>query len=304
MVEIAYQDWTHPFLRKTDIERHREGLLVGCCAEEGEIYQGILSNPDDTLLETIAGFYDYLEVMPPECYALLPAKERFPSNRVFEMEDIVCQTIAVGKRAKKLVAAVGNTRIIEQEDMDAYCILSGKDMPPAYFRSKENMLNTFSFLDKKTAKQVVVETPNRIADLCENIEIFPDNDVQLCPLIPGAFQRIESICWKRITTLYGEHTPWEAEGRLEHELSMLHSQEASCSQLLIVRHLVQGLRRKKHLVSSSNCIAASYIAYLLEIADIDPLALNIPCETLFGLDGERDLDIVLNISGPTGTWCW
>jgi DNA polymerase-3 subunit alpha (Gram-positive type) len=255
-----------------------------------------LAGLDQGQLEKIAGFYDCLEVMPPECYRLLSAQERFPNNDVFEMEDIICKTIMLGKRANKLVAAVGNVRVMKENELDAYKILKDDDgVPPLFFRSTQDMLSAFSFLDTQTAHQIVVETPNHIADCCEEIEVLPDEP--LYPIIPNAFQTVEALCREQLQALFGDQVPETAKERLEHELSLLRDQALTCSSLLITRYLVQGLRERGRLVSSRGCIAASYVAYLLTIVDIDPLALNIPCETFVGLDGDRGPDIVLNISG-------
>ena len=77
LLEIAWQGREErPFLRKAEVSEHRTGLLVGCPGEEGEVCRGILDNLDDTRLEEIAGFYDYLSVLPPQHYGLLSTREQ------------------------------------------------------------------------------------------------------------------------------------------------------------------------------------------------------------------------------------
>lgn len=104
-----------PFLRKAEISEHRAGLLVGCPGRDGEVYRGILKNLDDTCLEEIAGFYDYLSVLPPQHYRLLSTREHAPCSEALGAEDLILKTIALGKRSGKPVAAAGNIRTANQD---------------------------------------------------------------------------------------------------------------------------------------------------------------------------------------------
>ncbi len=104
-----------PFLRKAEISEHRAGLLVGCPGRDGEVYRGILKNLDDTCLEEIAGFYDYLSVLPPQHYGLLSTREHAPGREAHSAEDLILKTIAIGSRSGRPVAAVGNVRTADQD---------------------------------------------------------------------------------------------------------------------------------------------------------------------------------------------
>ena len=104
-----------PFLRKAEISEHRAGLLVGCPGKDGEVYRGILKNLDDSRLEEIAGFYDYLSVLPPQHYGLLSTQEHAPGREAHSAEDLILKTIAIGSRSGRPVAAVGNVRTADQD---------------------------------------------------------------------------------------------------------------------------------------------------------------------------------------------
>ena len=39
----------------------------------------------------------------------------------------------------------------------------------------DEMLDAFSFLGKESAEEAVIHAPNRLADLCEKIRIFPED---------------------------------------------------------------------------------------------------------------------------------
>ena len=53
-----------PLIKKSFIQAHREGLLIGSACEQGEVFRCILERYDDAYTRHIASFYDYLEVQP------------------------------------------------------------------------------------------------------------------------------------------------------------------------------------------------------------------------------------------------
>ena len=56
-----------PRILRSEIETHREGLLVGSGCYESEVFTLAKSKSDDEL-SNIIRFYDYVEVQPMECY--------------------------------------------------------------------------------------------------------------------------------------------------------------------------------------------------------------------------------------------
>lgn len=88
LLEIARQDRERPFLRKTEIRAHRNGLLIGCPGMDGEVFRGIEDHLDDDSLEEIGGFYDYLSVLPP-CHYQQWSKPG---------KDLILKISALGKR--------------------------------------------------------------------------------------------------------------------------------------------------------------------------------------------------------------
>ena len=183
MLAIAWQGREErPFLLKSEVNEHRTGLLVGCPGKMGEVYRGILKHLDDAHLEEIAGFYDYLAVLPPQHYKRLSTQKH--TCETLGAEDLILKTIAIGKRSGKPVAAVGNKRTASQDrDMFRRSVAYGiqKDegldldtLPDILYT--EEMLNAFSFLEKELAEEIVIHVPDRLADLCEEIRIFPEGE--------------------------------------------------------------------------------------------------------------------------------
>ena len=55
-----------PRIPWSEIEKHREGLLVGSACEVGELYLAVMDDEADVVLDKIAARYDYIEVQPAE----------------------------------------------------------------------------------------------------------------------------------------------------------------------------------------------------------------------------------------------
>lgn len=243
LLEIARQDRERPFLRKTEIRAHRNGLLIGCPGMDGEVFRGIEDHLDDDILEEIGGFYDYLSVLPP-CHYQQWSKPG---------KDFILKISALGKRLGKPVAAASNARV---PDMDifsrtAYCILKDlkqEDFVPGLLGTEE-MLDSFSFLEKELAEEIVIHAPNRLADSCETICLLPEDERLLQPILPGAFETIAALCREELQIRYNSEIPVESRERLEYELTILQSSELDSSILLILYRLVHGLRRKGHLIA-------------------------------------------------------
>ncbi len=368
-----------PFLRKSEISRHRAGLLVGCPGKDGEVYRGILKNLDDARLEEIAGFYDYLSVLPPQHYRLLSTREHAPCSEAPGTEDLILKTIALGKRSGKPVAAAGNRRTANQDwgmfrssmayralkgenlvldpaflgkwlgkpaaaagntptgNQDwgmfrwgmTHCILTGEDLEislPNHLYTEEDgawdvslpdllytdeMLEAFSFLGKESAKEAVIHTPNRLADLCEGIQIFPEDKRCLQPILPGAYQTVADLCRKRLRIRYGSTIPETVWERVEYELAILQNNEWFCSVLLIGRQLIQGLQETGYPVRTiadyyfdfGYTYSYSYAAYLLGVTEVDPSAIHIPRE-LFGMPDTPDWKFALSVPEACVEECW
>ena len=367
-----------PFLRKSEISRHRAGLLVGCPGKDGEVYRGILKNLDDARLEEIAGFYDYLSVLPPQHYRFLSTQEHTSRSEALRVaEDLILKTIALGKRSGKPVAAAGNRRTANQDwgmfrssmayralkdenlvldpaflgkwlgkpaatvgntptgNQDwgvfrwgmTHYILKGGDLEislPNHLYLEEDgvwdvslpdllctdeMLDAFSFLGREAAEEVVIHVPNRLADLCEEIRIFPEDQRCFQPTLPGAFQTVADLCRKRLRIRYGSTIPETARERTEYELAILQNNEWFCSVLLIGLQLVQGLQGKGYPVCTiadyyvDSSYTYSYTAYLLGVTEVDPLTIQIPRER-FRMPDVPEWQFALNVPEECVEECW
>lgn len=64
---------------KIYLNEYREGLLIGTACDEGELFTAVMQK-DQSEVEKIAKFYDFIEVQPPALYQDLMDRELIRDN--------------------------------------------------------------------------------------------------------------------------------------------------------------------------------------------------------------------------------
>ena len=292
-----------PIMPKSEINANREGLILGSACEAGELYQAIVRGKDWEELCRIASWYDYLEIQPlsNNAFMLRPDKNGKSIARDWEqIREWNRMVVRLGEELGKPVCATGDVHFLDPED-EAYrhVLLDTKgfddaDAPnPLYFRTTEEMLEEFAYLGEEAAYRAVVSVPNEIADSIEEIRPIPEG--YFGPSLDGAEEEIEKKCRGRLNELYGESVPDAVEERLTWELAAIRKRNAAIP-MAISEKLVNTSKANGYMVTSRGCVAASFVAYLLGITNIDPFEYDLPAETFFGLDGSKWPDIDLNFA--------
>ncbi len=221
-----------PRILRSEIEKYREGLLVGSGCYESEIFIKARSKSEEELTNLI-NFYDYVEVQPPEVYDHLIQMNDFGSKS--ELINHLQKIIRVTKDAGKLIVATGDVHHLNPDDKIYREIivnqkvpgggrhpLSKKDIksiPNQYFRTTEEMLSAFSFLDKDLAKEIVITNPNKIADMAEVIEVIIETGgIPFAPKIDKSVETTTDMVYKKAKEVYGDPLPYLIEERLASEL--------------------------------------------------------------------------------------
>ncbi|GAX90562.1 PolC-type DNA polymerase III [Effusibacillus lacus] len=332
--------YRHPRVPRSLLVKYREGLLVGTACQNGELFQAILRGKNQQELTEIADFYDYLEIQPLGHYKPLLKNESISSLE--SVKDYHNQIIEIGKQLDKPVVATGDVHFLNPEDeiyRDIFLQSVGDsqagDQPPLYFMTTDEMLAAFSHMGEDTAKQIVVDNPQWIANQIEDVSPIPDK--LYTPIIEGADDELRAMCYETAHRLYGDPLPEIVEKRLEKELTSIITHGFAVIYLISSR-LVKKSLADGYLVGSRGSVGSSLVATFSDITEVNPLpphylcpsckysefiadgsvgsgfdlpdkecpqcgsklnkdGQDIPFETFLGFKGDKVPDIDLNFSG-------
>ena len=301
-----------PRIPKSELSKYREGLLVGSACEAGELYQALLNEKSDERVAKIVNFYDYLEIQPVGNNRFMIASDRVGNvNSEEDIRNLNRKIVQLGEKFGKPVVGTCDVHFMDPED-EVYrrIIMAGKgfgdadDQAPLYFRTTEEMLEEFEYLGSAKAREVVIDNPNRIADMVEKITpIRPD---KCPPVIPDSDKQLREICYNKAHSMYGENLPEVVTERLERELNSIISN--GFAGITEVNPLSPHYYCKKCHYSDfeSDEVRAYAGGCGWDMPDKacpvcgEPLVkdgFDIPFETFLGFKGNKEPDIDLNFSG-------
>ena len=273
----------HPRIPKSELSKYREGLIVGSACEAGELYQAILNDKSEERIARIVNFYDYLEIQPLGNNRFMIASDRITKVRNEEdLREINRKIVKLGEQFGKPVAATCDVHFLDPED-EVYrrIIMTGKgfsdadDQAPLYLHTTDEMLEEFEYLGSAKAREVVIETPNRIADMVERISpVRPD---KCPPVIENSDQTLRDICYEKAHSMYGENLPEVVTERLERELNSIIS-NGFAVMYIIAQKLVWKSNEDGYLVGSRGSVGSSFVATMAGITEVNPLSPHYYCK--------------------------
>ena len=333
-----------PRIPKSELLEMREGLIIGSACEAGELFQAILDRKSHDELKRIASFYDFLEVQPLANNRFMLDNEKYEAKTDEDLQAYNRKIVQLGEELGKMVVATGDVHFLNPEDeVFRHILLATKgfadaDKPmPLYFRTTDDMLAEFSYLGEEKAYEIVVENPNKIADMCETMRPVPHN--LFAPKIENSVEDLKSLVYGKFRRLYGDNPPEVFAKRVETELHDI----ISCHYDVIymsAQKLVQNSLENGYLVGSRGSVGSSIVAYMSGITEVNSFqphyrcpnpeckytelkvpegfncgadlpdavcpkcgakmekdGFNIPFETFLGFGGDKVPDIDLNFSG-------
>ncbi|NEX77688.1 PolC-type DNA polymerase III [Bacillus thermocopriae] len=283
LVSISHVDYFYrvPRIPRSVLQKYREGILVGSGCDKGEVFEGMMQKSPDEV-ESIASFYDYIEVMPKPVYAPLLEMELVRDEKA--LEQIIKNIVDLGDKLGIPVVATGNVHYLNENDKIYRKILISSqgganplnrhELPDVHFRTTNEMLEAFSFLGEEKAKEIVVTNTNKIADMIEPIK--PIKDDLYTPRIEGAEEEIREMSYAMARKIYGDPLPEIVEARLEKELKSIIGHGFAVIYL-ISHKLVKKSLDDGYLVGSRGSVGSSFVATMTEITEVNPLPPHYVC---------------------------
>ncbi len=282
-----------PRIPKSEFNKLREGLIIGSACEAGELYRAILDNQPPETIARLAEFYDYYEIQPLGNNKFMIESDKVTAvNSEEDLKDINRRIVKLGEQFKKPVVATCDVHFLDPKD-EVYrrIIMSGKgftdsdDQPPLYLRTTEEMLAEFDYLGAAKAKEIVIDNPNRIADMIE--KIAPINPDKCPPVIENSDQELRDICYNKAHEMYGEDLPIQVSSRLEKELNSIIS-NGYAVMYIIAQKLVWKSNSAGYLVGSRGSVGSSFVATMAGITEVNPLSPHYYCTECHYCDFESD----------------
>ena len=277
-ISHLYYFYKKPRIPRSILNKYREGLIIGSACEAGELFRAVLEKKSQEEIEKIASYYDYLEIQPLINNQFLVNKGIVEDKN--GLAELNKQIIELGRKLNKPVVATCDCHYINEEDYVYRRILMAgqgfKDLGDGglYFRTTDEMLAEFDYLDEETAREIVIENPNKIADMVEKIRPVPKG--KFPPHIDNADVTLREECYKKAHEMYGNPLPDVVEKRLSDELSAI-IDEGYAVMYVSAQMLVRKSMSDGYLVGSRGSVGSSFAATMAGITEVNPLPPHYLC---------------------------
>ncbi|MFV0424563.1 MAG: PolC-type DNA polymerase III, partial [Bacilli bacterium] len=289
LVSLACTKYFHkePRILKSDLVKYHDGLLFGSSCVNGEIFKNA-EKLNEVELGQMMEFYDYIEVQPPLVYEHLVQSEEVDSINII-MRNIK-KIVNVGFENNKTVIASGDVHHLLKRDKILREIIINNpapgggyhklksnrinSIPSQHFRTTNEMLSEFDFLSEEVARKIVIENPNNIVASIGEVEVIKDK--LFTPKLENSDVKTREMVYSKAKNVYGDKLPDIVEKRIEKELTSIigHGYDVI---YLISSQLVTKSLNDGYLVGSRGSVGSSFVATMMDITEVNPLAPHYIC---------------------------
>lgn len=298
LVSIANTENFHKEARllKTVLSKHREGLLVGSGCMNSHFFETAMNKEYDEL-KSIARYYDYFEIQPISDFSHL---KRDMEDYKMRVQHTFEKIIRLGEELNIPVVATGDVHHLTDADKRYRQIYTQtplvggglhplsryEEIPSQYFRTTQEMLDEFAFLDPEKQKEVVITNTHVINNQIEWVKAFtpelyaPTDDFLALDGIPSVENKLIKMVSDKAKSMYGQDLPKIVQDRLNKEIKSITENKFSTvyyiSHLLVKKSLDEG-----YLVGSRGSVGSSLVATMMDITEVNPLPPHYVCPKCF-----------------------
>lgn len=331
--------YREPRIPYKELSELRQGLLVGTGNYKSKLFNLVALKYEDSVLEKELANFDFVGIVP------LDFKDHLIKRGYIKDEnhliEINRKLIDLAEKNNKLALAIGDVYYLDKKDYPFRNIIKNyprkrglEDSGAFYFKNTDEMLEEYSYLDEESRYKLVIEGPNKLNDLIE--EISPLAKGTFPPKIKDADKILTQDSFEVARSIYGEDLPEIVEKRLNKELNSIIS-NGYATLYMIAKKLVKKSNDDGYLVGSRGSVGSSLAATMAEITEVNPLpphyvcskckysefvesdkyttgvdlpkkscpkcgheldkdGFDIPFETFLGFEGDKEPDIDLNFA--------
>ncbi len=293
-----------PIVPKSYLSTMRKNLLLGSACLNGQVFEYAMTKSEEMLKEEMQ-YYDYIEVQPPENYIYLIHNGTLRDEE--SVKSTIKDIIKAAKEIGKPVCATGDCHYLDPKDKiyrDVY--ISSKQLhgarhplnlapydnapdarkkkwydnplpnPDQHFRTTDEMLQCFSFLDdEELINEIVVKNTNMIADMIQD-DVKPTKKGLFPPKIENCENMLKDLVYNTAHSMYGDPLPQPIEERLEEELKGIIDNGYSVIYW-ISSQLVIWSNEQGYMVGSRGSVGSSLVATMAKITEVNPLPAHYRC---------------------------
>lgn len=303
-----------PRILKSDIAKRRKHLLIGASCVNNELFD-IAANQSSEALHQAMAFYDFIEIQPLDHYRHLIVSHSIPNEQ--RLKTILMKMINTAKACGKIIAASNDVHYVYPHEKVYRDILvssmgiggvrhplylydaherANYQTPMQHYKTTQEMLDDFAWCGPELAFDLVVKNPNLIANKMEEITIIPPK--LFTPKIENADENLKELILARCHQLYGPTPASFITQRMEKEYEAITSNGFGViyyiAHLLVKKSLDDG-----YMVGSRGSVGSSFVAFLANITEVNPLPAHYRCENCFNVEFEEEVGSGFDLANKT-----